>query len=62
MFRHGERTLRETYPNNKYFHRVYWPEGYNAFLNVIITIYHKIFISQHIMCDIENVIPLNYYN
>lgn len=34
MFRHGERNILDTYPNDPYDDESYWPEGYGQLTNV----------------------------
>lgn len=34
MYRHGDRTLRESFPNDPFFNKKHIPEGFGAFLNV----------------------------
>lgn len=36
MFRHGDRTIVESYPTDPYKNETYWPEGFGELTNVSV--------------------------
>lgn len=34
MYRHGDRTEKQSYPKDPFFDKAHWPEGFGTFVNV----------------------------